>query len=230
MINNKIKTIANLISKSNVIIDVGCDHCFLAIDLLKNKKANLVINIDINHEPLEYGKKNLDKFLLLDKTINIVNDGLIGLKNNNLIKPYINDIDYCVIAGMGSNNIINILKNNSLDIKKFILHSTKDEYKLRKYLISNNFEIINETYIEENNIFYPIFIVKKTTSNIQYSKEELYFGKINNVSNLSIYHKYLQNKLLFIQNIIAKNDVNKISVHLKEEFELLLKRIKNEIK
>ncbi len=230
MSNNKIRSILNLILKSDVVIDVGCDHCLLAIELLKNKKANIVINVDINDEPLEYGKKNLIKHNLIENTINIVNNGLNGLEKNEIIVNYINRIDYCVIAGMGSNNIIDIMNSNCLDIKNFILHTTKDEYKLRNYLISNNFKIINETYVEENEIFYPIFNVKKSANKIHYSKEELYFGKINNICNLSIYKSYLQNKLFFLQNIVAKNGIDKINENLKEEYELLMKRIENEIK
>ena len=39
MLNLKLKTIASLINKNDIVIDIGCDHAFLAIVL---KKINYV--------------------------------------------------------------------------------------------------------------------------------------------------------------------------------------------
>ncbi len=93
-------------------MDIGCDHCYLAISLLQQHKAQTVINIDIHPDPLAAGIKNLQKYGLIDHTINLVNDGLKDLKLSDPVFQGIKSIDTCVIAGMGSNNIIEIHQKN----------------------------------------------------------------------------------------------------------------------
>ncbi len=225
MINQKITHIANLITPCDVVMDIGCDHCYLAIELLSSHKAQTIINIDVRKDPLAIGMKNLKKHQLLEHTINLVND---GLKDLTLAHPQfknINKIDYCVIAGMGANNIIDILKNNSLPIDNFILHPTKNEYQLRSFLIKNGYEIMQEHYVYERNIFYPLFVVNKTNKKIQYHEEELYFGKINNIDNPSIYLQMLVARKKFLEtNYDGKWTL--VNKKLYEEYQLLLKRMK----
>lgn len=222
--NKKIQTIANLIKPCDIVIDVGCDHCLLALNLLQTKKAKLIVNIDKNFAPLAAGIDNLDKYNLTNQTINLVNDGLNNLKMDNKIFHNFINIDYCVIAGIGGNKIIDILKKTQLAIAKFIMHPTKNEYQLRTYLTNNFFKIEKEYYIFDRGFYYLILLVKRVNKKIQYSKEELYFGKINNVTNKKIYNEMLQKRLFFLKTMIEKNQSSKNK--LSEEYTLLKKRIK----
>lgn len=230
MTNRKITAISSLINNADIVIDVGCDHCYLSIDLLKSKKAKLVINIDINELPLKSGIDNILKNNFLNSTINLVNDGLKNITEKNRIFSTTKVFDYCVIAGMGSSSIIDILENNVLEIDKFILQTSKNEYLLREFLINNSYEIINEYYVEDNNIIYPIFMVQKQQKKIHYSKEELYFGKIDNIVNKEIYYKMLFQKQVYFKDVCKKHDLEKLNDSIKEELLFLNKRMKNEVK
>lgn len=226
MINKKIQAITNLISSSNILIDVGCDHCFLAIELFKQNKIKHIINVDINKKPLDSGVKNLIKYNLLNKTTNIVNDGLKDIEKKDKIFQNITKIDYCVIAGMGSSSIIDIIKNNQLNIQNYILQSSKDEWKLRKYLINNNYEIISETYVFDNDIFYPIFFVKKNNIIYQYSQQDIFFGKIEIIVNKDLYIQMLKTREKFFENLFTKYEYKKMNDDIKDEYNALKERIK----
>ncbi len=76
----RINYIADLIKPCKRVIDIGSDHAYLAINLLSNQKAEMVCNVEVNQQPLDVGIKNLTKHHLLDKTQNILND---GIKNIN---------------------------------------------------------------------------------------------------------------------------------------------------
>ena len=76
----RINYIADLIKPCKRVIDIGSDHAYLAINLLSNQKAEMVCNVEVNQQPLDAGIKNLTKHHLLDKTQNILND---GIKNIN---------------------------------------------------------------------------------------------------------------------------------------------------
>jgi tRNA (adenine22-N1)-methyltransferase len=114
-ISNRLLAIANLIKKDSIIADVCSDHALLGCYLLSNSFCKFVYNIDINNEPLQSGIKNLTKYGVIEKSCNILADGL----NTNEIDKH---IDTCVIAGIGSNAIINILnnKNKSILIDEYI--------------------------------------------------------------------------------------------------------------
>ena len=51
MLNKKLKTIASLIDKNDTVLDIGCDHAYLAIYLKQNnlcKIENIAINSNSN--------------------------------------------------------------------------------------------------------------------------------------------------------------------------------------
>lgn len=125
----RIKTIANLIHRCHCVYDIGSDHAFLAILILKNKIANHVVNIENKINPLNNGKKNLLKNDLIDKTTNVINNGLQNITKKVKIKP-----NYIVVAGLGGSTIVKILKTCRL-IKKeitFIFCPNSQAYILRK--------------------------------------------------------------------------------------------------
>lgn len=197
----RINYIVDLIDKCDRIIDVGCDHCYLAIELLKQKKVDFVVNVDINKKPLEAGIKNLSLHNVVNKTQNIVNDGLKNINHKLQFQTF----DYIIIAGMGSNTIIDILKYNKLQIKKYILQTNRNEYVLRKWLLTNGYSIIEERIVFDRNIYYPIIVVVKKQNWKLYSNLELKFGKLSMVKEPRIYYNYLIANLEFAKKQKQQN-------------------------
>lgn len=211
----RINYIADLIkSNSNYVMDVGSDHAYLAIELLKQNKVKFVYNVEINELPLQQGIKNLEKYNLLDKTDNILNNGLLGLES----KYKDLEFDYLVIAGMGSNNIIKILENNKLCFRTYILQTNRNEYLLRKWLLKNKYSIKQEHIIYERGIYYVLLeVVKKKNKNL-YTQKELKFGKLSKVVNKELYYDYIKYKRNFLINQKLKNK--------EKELKLLNKLVK----
>lgn len=224
MVNKKILSIASLIkNNTNTLIDIGSDHSLLGIFLLKEAKIKKLINIEINNKPLQNGINNLKKHHQFENSINILNDGLLNIVNkDNFFKN--NKIDYCVIAGMGTNSIISILKKNEIEINNFIIHSTKNVFKLRKFFLLNNYKIITELYIKDKEVFYPIFKIIKSADIQEYNQEELFFGKKENILNEQVYMEMLLKQKFFLSKKIINEKVSNI---IKEEWKFLEKRIGN---
>ncbi len=186
----RINQIVNLIKPGSIVIDVGSDHAKLAIKLLTNKIATFVYNIEVNQAPLDNTIKNLDKFHLLDKTQNILNDGL----KNFQIKDKIN---YCVIAGMGAKNIANIIENkpNNLNIENFILVPNNNAWFLRRYLKENKYKVVYEEIIKESNHFYELIQVSLKNGKKIITLEDEYFGPYNLLKKTKIPVEYIKFKL-----------------------------------
>ena len=102
-INNRLKTIANLVRKGSIVADVGTDHAFLSIWLVQNNISTNVIASDINLGPCKKAERNV-KLYGCENNIKIVQtDGLNGIE-----KYHPTDI---IVAGMGGELIWDIIKD-----------------------------------------------------------------------------------------------------------------------
>ncbi len=214
-ISNRLTTIANLVlkEKTNGVIDVGCDHALLDIYLLQNNNNIKIIASDINKLPLESAKKNIEKYSFLNKIILKEKDGLLGIEN---------DIDTVVISGMGEETITKILKRDKSylkNVKRLIISSNTNNYKVRSNIIELGYLIKDEKVVFEEGKYYVI--IEFTKGLKKYTKEELYLGPIlkNNLNTSYNYYKYLNDK----KNEIIKKipDGNKEKEELKKEIKLL---------
>ncbi len=206
--NKRLLEVAKLIDKCNMVIDVGCDHALLSIFLIQNKICKNVINIDCNVLPLKNGENNVKK-IGLEKNIKfILNKGLSNLNIGDVV-------DYITICGMGSQNIIEIINNSTINPKKYILQSNNNSPKLRKWLSNNSYKIIDEKIVYENKIYYEIIMIEAGDTNI-INDVDLYIGPILKNNNL-ILKNYLLNKY----NYLSKYNYNIVNRELKEEYEII---------
>ena len=82
---------------------------------------------------------------------------------------------------MGGELISQILedgKTKSNNVRKFILEANTKISFLREYLFNNNYEIISEKIVKENNKYYELILCKKTNVSIKYDIYDLMFGPV----------------------------------------------------
>ena len=104
---DRLEKIFALIPNCNVFADVGCDHGYIAFEMLKRGKANKVIIADISKKCLSKAEQLLAPYIAEDKVISLVADGFNGLP----------DSDVGLVAGMGGEEICSILLNAKLYLK-----------------------------------------------------------------------------------------------------------------
>ena len=100
-LSKRLQTVASFVPDNSKIIDVGCDHALLDIYLMENLKNIQILATDINENPLQIAKNNLEKYNFQDK---------ITLKQMNGIENIPKTIDTIIIAGMGGILITDIVK------------------------------------------------------------------------------------------------------------------------
>ena len=201
----RLLAIASLIDKGSSVLDVGTDHAYLPIFLSQNKKCKSIIASDVSSNALKMAKDNLKKYHINDVKL-ILSNGLDSINE---------DYDTIVLAGMGTSTIIKILENKKLP-NNLIISSNNDLYKLRNFMNSIGYKIINEIIVYENKKFYDIIKYQK-------GKEKLsYYKKMYGKSNDKNYFKYLLEKDRLIYAKVKF--FNKISL-LKNIIYLYLKSI-----
>lgn len=174
MNNRRLNRIAELFDQ-DYIIDVGSDHGYLPLHLLKNNKVSEANIVEVNKGPLENAKKNTERFALNENVTFTLSDGLKSYTNE--IKPSTG----IVVAGMGGNLISQIIEASLSKFKqaKLYLQPNNNEGKLRKYLVDNGFEIEINDLILDDGIYYEILVANYVGKVNSLTETEIMFGLIN---------------------------------------------------
>ena len=189
-ISNRLKFIIKHIDRCNCIADIGSDHGYIPIYAVKNNLCNKAIASDINKGPVEKAKLNAS----FDRVSSFVDVRLgSGLKTINA-----GEANGVIIAGMGGNLIIDILKADIEKVKLLdfiILQPAQNPEVLREYLYNNGYDVLKEDLCFDEGIFYELFKVKKSTESI---------GKLDKIyyeispeyikGKEKVYYKYLDYK------------------------------------
>ena len=89
----RLSAIADLVTEGNRLVDVGCDHGYLPVYLIQQKKIPSAIAMDVRKGPLSRAQEHIRQYGLEEYIQTRLSDGLEGLKAG--------EGDTLVIAGMG---------------------------------------------------------------------------------------------------------------------------------
>ena len=153
-LSNRLLACCDFVHSGDRVADVGCDHGYLGIYLLKNEIASSVIESDINEMPLESAKANAAKFGTLGKTTFCLSNGVQNIPR---------DFDTLVCAGMGADTIMSIIHNSAEWLKdpkyRLILQCQSKRPELRQWLSDEGFRINRETLAKDGKFVYSIMEV-----------------------------------------------------------------------
>jgi len=203
----RLKTICSLLNKTDKMIDVGCDHAYVCIEMYHQGMKHILAS-DIHPKALEMAKKNIQQANCQIKTI--LSDGL-----NHIDTSTYNTL---VIAGMGYSTIKHILENPEKlkPIQKIILESNNDLKKVRLLIDSIGFYLKKEILVKEASHDY--FIMECARGSKKLSKVELEFGLYH--ENNKKYYKELDSKFTKLLEKIPEKNQEKYQ-EIKEKLLLL---------
>ena len=156
------------INNNHVFADIGSDHAFLAIEVIKRGLAEKAIAADINRMPLEKGRENA-----VSHGVNInfiMSDGFNELENKGITSA--------AICGMGGELIANmVLRSDTAHKCTLILQPMSAQEDLRKALWDNGFRIHTEKFVIESGKPYTIMLVSYDGIIRDYTYTDLFLGK-----------------------------------------------------
>lgn len=213
-ISKRLKTIANYVPVgTNCVVDIGTDHGYIPIYLIKNKIAKKCIACDINPLPLNNAKANIASYGLSDQ--------IETRLSNGLAKINMGEADAIIIAGMGGMLIINILEEKKALVKAvglLILQAQLDIVEVRRYIHSINFTIIDEQMVYEDDQYYTI-IKAQPGYEKPYSTIGYLFGQKNIDKKEPILKQLIGSeiqRLNLLDKNIAKNKTRQAQKRLSE--------------
>lgn len=213
----RLQCIASFVKKDARVVDVGTDHGYIPVYLVENNISKKIIAADINEGPLNKAKRLIRLKGYEDYIITRLGNGL------EILNP--KEVDTAIIAGMGGlliTEIINSAKDMIKNIDTFILQPMVASDLVRKFLYENNFEIVNEKLVKEDEKIYEIIVAQHGKDNIE---KEIYLeiGKclINNKDELL--YDFIKMKICEVEKILDKME-GKFSKKVEIRRKYLLKR------
>lgn len=153
-ISERLLACANFVAPGDRVADIGCDHGYLGIHLLKNGIARHVIASDIRPQPLQSAIRNAAKYGVSDKMSFHLSDGVCSIPR---------DFDTLVCAGMGADTMISILEAAPwLQNKQYrlILQCQSKTPLLRSYLSAHSWCIAREAVLRDGRFLYTVMDVR----------------------------------------------------------------------
>ena len=206
-LTERLKAVYELVSLGAAVADIGTDHAYLPVELVKTGRVKKAIACDINQKPLLNAEKTVKSEGLLDKISLRLSDGLQMVEEN--------EVDTVIIAGMGGEVISGIigraawLKNG----KHLILQPMTCPELLREYLVLNGYRIESETPVIDSGRVYTVISAFFGNNNDDKSFAYFVTGKISAKTDAG--RKYLEKQLKRFSDL--RRDLENIEGKEKEK-------------
>jgi len=174
-LSNRLLAVASFVTEGNILADVGTDHGYIPIYLVQKKWIPKAVAMDINEGPLQRAKEHIDVYGLNDYIETRLSDGVAALVPG--------EVDTVLIAGMGGGLVMHILKEGQevcTQAKELILQPQSELERVRAYLWSNGYVILEEDMVLEDEKFYPMMrVVYQNMIDTECAENQLYcrYGK-----------------------------------------------------
>lgn len=199
-INDRLKHIGDLVEANSFCLDIGCDHAFLDIYLVKQNKNIKAIATDIAEGPVKQARENIKREGLEDT---------IEVRLGNGLDTYSDEVNTVIISGMGGRNMIGIFKNNMKVLKKIdtiIVSPNNYQIDVKKFLTKNGFYIDDEELVKEKKFIYQIIKFKRGRKH--YTRKEFFFGPVLLKKKGNLFEEYYKREKLsreILISILPKN-------------------------
>lgn len=209
IVSDRMKAVADMVNTGSRVCDIGCDHAFVSIYLIKNNTATSVIASDVRKGPVEIAARNVKAYGLDDRIQVRMADGLLGITPG--------EADTAIIAGMGGMLMIKILEQGQTvvnSLKQVVLQPQSDVPRVRHYIHDIGGHIVREKMIFEDGKYYNIIDVDLTCDCPESYEKEIYYtyGKllIHGMDHIfQNYMKYLKEQKKNILDALALKNTDK---------------------
>lgn len=206
----RLTEIFNALPTCRVFADVGCDHGYISLEMLKSNKAEKVIFSDISKKCLQKARELLCEYVIEGRAEGYVSNGFDSLP------PF----DLALIAGMGGEEIISIIEKAKDLPQKLVLQPMKNSPKVREVLLEKGYKFIKDYTFKAENKFYDLMVLEKGSDLL--TKEEIEFGKTNLALKPTAFLEKISIRKNAILSYIEKENISSLA---KDELAEELKRI-----
>lgn len=144
----RLEAIIAMVPSSDCVADIGCDHGYTAMELVRRGIVKRAIACDLRQGPLQRAREHIMEAGLSRSIETRLSDGLQKLEAG--------EASVVILAGMGGELISRILEDRIREFPCYVLSPHSHPEKLRRLLLASAFTIEQEEMAEEDGHYYPI--------------------------------------------------------------------------
>ncbi|HSI67977.1 MAG TPA: tRNA (adenine(22)-N(1))-methyltransferase TrmK [Planococcus sp. (in: firmicutes)] len=171
-LSERLTRVASHVPEGSVLADIGSDHAYLPCFLVLKGVAHKAIAGEVVQGPYDSARNQVIQENLVDRIQVRLASGMDAVNESD-------GVTAVTIAGMGGPLIRTILEqgNERLSgVKRLILQPNIHAKSIREWAQRNNWEIIEEEILKENNKTYEILVLEPSRIVQQLSEAELLLG------------------------------------------------------
>lgn len=197
MLSKRLQTVADMVTPGKTMADIGTDHGYVPIYLIKNNIVPKAYAMDINEGPVKSAIENVAMAGLSDRIDIIQSDGMEKLETGMA--------ESVVIAGMGGELIARILSDSPVidSLSEMILSPHRDWDVVRRYICNIGWHIEDEKMLIDASKYYVVIKVVPGKINA-YSDVEMDFGPVLLKNKDEILKSYLEKEIEKFEKIKLK--------------------------
>ncbi len=183
----RMQQVAAMVEPCRTAADVGCDHGYVAMELVEKGIVRQMIAMDVRKGPLARAEENVRQRQLQARIACRLSDGLEALSPG--------EADSIIIAGLGGPLMIHILErgsNHRLGTEALVLQPQSDIPAVRRYLHRIGYEIVKESMVFEDEKYYVIMKGKPQTDRLAWNAVEYQYGRDLLRQRSPILYQYLK--------------------------------------
>ncbi|MDE6585892.1 MAG: class I SAM-dependent methyltransferase [Clostridia bacterium] len=212
---DRIKKLCSYLESCTTFADVGCDHGYCTEYMLKNNLCARAVISDISDKCLDKAKTLLKDYIQNGQVSSVCCFGLEDISK---------DTELVLIAGMGGEEIVSILKNSFIP-RKFVFQPMKNCRAVREYLLSSGAEITADEVFESGGKFYFVLKGTREGNKTAYTDCQLDYGLNTDGADCQKFLKAeLEKKLGYLQRELG----GKARAEIELQVEKIRRLLKNE--
>lgn len=180
---NRLEKIFSQIPSCKVFADIGCDHGYIAKAMLDLNKAEKVIIADVSAKCLSKAEELLSDYISCGRAESKVSDGFDN----------VGECSVALIAGMGGEEIVNILTKAKNLPEKLVLQPMKNCDKVRYLVVELGYRIEKDFLFKAGGKFYDLIVLVKGKDVL--TKDEAEFGRDNLNNKNADFIEMIKNKI-----------------------------------
>lgn len=210
VLSERLSRLSQMVSEGNRLADIGTDHGYLPIELVRNKRIPSAIAMDVRKGPLSKAAEHVAEAGVEEYIQLRLSDGLEKLEPG--------EADTVVIAGMGGRLMMKILDRweDLSSVKEWIFSPQSEIDIFRHYIAGRGLVVVDEDMVYEDEKYY---FLMKTVPGEPYEMDDMSaeFGPLLLASRHPVLKKYLANEMnliLDLVDILEKSDSEKAKARM----------------
>ena len=197
-LSKRLCEVARYVRQDALVADVGTDHAYLPIYLLKKGIARGAIATDVREGPLVHTRDNVDFYGVTDKVTVYRTDGLCGIDE---YAP-----DDIMICGMGGELILKIVTECEYTRRagvRLLLQPMSSFAEFREGLFKAGYIPEDESLVRDGHMIYQVAVFSYTGETRTLSAAQALLGPVNIKKNSDIFREYAAIHLRKLERKIA---------------------------